>query len=442
MKLSELLLGLPEYRERPTDTTEVLGLSADTRDIQPGFIFVAVQGTSRDGHEMIELARKSGATFVIGDRDGFSLDLQVANSRIALEKLAALFYGEPSRNLMCFGVTGTNGKTSITYLLEHVLESVNAPTGVLGTIDHHLREHTWPSGLTTPDPVRLQQRLQEMKQDGARAVAMEVSSHALDQHRADGIHFDVAIFTNLTRDHLDYHGSMKKYFSSKERLFRELMADSAKFYKVAVVNTDDPWGRLFRLPMSCELFTYGQKDADFCFEIQKTDFSGTHFKLRTMFQNEMGFIPLCGVHNVYNAVAAIAALVARGISIPKSLQALRTFRGVPGRLQRIPNKNKLEIFVDYAHTPDALENTLQTLQRIRDESQSTGRVITIFGCGGDRDKGKRPLMAQIAEKILEHDHGDLGQSAHRRPGQHPARDQRGLFEERKILSRGRSTKSL
>lgn len=402
MKLSELLLCLPEYRDGQANTTEVLGLSADTREIQPGFVFVAVRGTTRDGHEMIEQARQKGAVFVVGDRAEAKLDLQVENSRVALEKMASLFYGEPSRNLMCFGVTGTNGKTSITYLLEHVLESVGAPTGVLGTIDHHLRDQKWATDMTTPGPVRLQQRLQEMKQAGARAVAMEVSSHALDQHRADGIHFDVSIFTNLTRDHLDYHGDMEKYFHSKERLFRELMATSEKFYKTAVINTDDKWGRLLRLPMSCELISYGQSNADFCFKIQRTDFSGTHFELKTAFQKEMAFIPLCGVHNVYNAVAAIAALLARGISIEKSLQALRTFRGVPGRLQRVPNKKGLEIFVDYAHTPDALENTLQTLKKIRDENQAKNRIITIFGCGGDRDKGKRPLMAQAAEK-----HSDL-----------------------------------
>lgn len=401
MKLSELLLCLPEYRLATADTTEVLGLSADTREIQAGFVFVAISGATKDGHELIAEARSRGAIFIIGDRPGAAVDLIVGSSRVALEKLAGAFYEEPSRDLMCFGVTGTNGKTSITYLLEHILESVHAPTGVLGTIDHHLGAKVWTTNLTTPDPVRLQHRLKEMKEAGARAVAMEVSSHALDQHRADGVHFDVGIFTNLTRDHLDYHGDMKKYFQSKERLFRQVMDSSSKLYKVAVINTDDKWGRLFRIPLSCELFTYGQKNADFCFHVLKTDFSGTQFELKTIFQKEVGFIPMCGLHNVYNAVAAIAAVMARGISIQKSLAALRKFPGVPGRLQKVPAQNKVEVFVDYAHTPDALENTLQTLHAIREQSKSRCRIITVFGCGGDRDKGKRPLMAQIAEKYSD-----------------------------------------
>jgi UDP-N-acetylmuramoyl-L-alanyl-D-glutamate--2,6-diaminopimelate ligase len=288
-------------------------------------------------------------------------------------------------------------------MLEAVLTKLRFPCGVLGTINHHLGDQVWPTEMTTPDPISLQKRLREMKDAGAKAVAMEVSSHALAQHRADGVQFNTAIFTNLTRDHLDYHKSMNDYFLAKQKLFTDLMWKSQKNPHFAVVNIDDDWGAKMRVASSASLWSYGQrKNADFRYEITKVDFSRTDFELKTPVGEYKAHIPMCGAHNVANAVAVIAAAATAGIPPKASIDALARFEGVPGRLQFVPNSKSLNVFVDYAHTPDAVESVLQALNQVRQQTNSHCQIWTVFGCGGDRDKGKRPLMAQKAIQGSDH----------------------------------------
>lgn len=371
-----------------------------------GSVFVAIRGTSRDGHQFLqEVCAKNPAAVVVEDvaavpKDFLGDVIAVVSTRAALMQLAAAYYGEPSRGLLCVGVTGTNGKTSTSLLLEKILTDAGLLTGVLGTIDHHLGNRKWEASLTTPDPMTLQGRLREFADLGARAVAFEVSSHALVQARADAIQFDAAIFTNLTRDHLDYHHTMDAYFAAKMRLFTELLERSNKKNVFAIVNTDDEWGKKVVPATRARLVTFGQSGQDFSFQVSKTDFSGTEFKLvlkaagRTM----RGFIPLVGIHNIYNAVGALAAAVSVGIPLDLVMASLERFAGVPGRLQRVLNDKGKNVFVDYAHTPDALEKVLGSLDAIRLAARTGGRIFTVFGCGGDRDTGKRPLMMKAALK--------------------------------------------
>ncbi|MBX3016740.1 MAG: UDP-N-acetylmuramoyl-L-alanyl-D-glutamate--2,6-diaminopimelate ligase [Bdellovibrionaceae bacterium] len=423
---------------------EVAHVTADSRDVKivdaihfgaptgaPGerggrSVFVAVRGTKVDGHDYLAQVLASGAAAAVVAEESRVQELVrsgklqispadppvvlVPDTRLALDVLARRLFYDPSHRLLCFGVTGTNGKTSSVYLLEHLLTFAKMPTGVLGTINHHLGEKVWESTHTTPDPVRLQSRLNEMKELGAQAIAMEVSSHALDQHRADGVQFNIVLFTNLTRDHLDYHQTEEAYFKAKERLFTELLWSSQKVPLFAVVNTDDAWGRRLRISGRAGLFTIGQnKDADFRFEVLAQDFAGQRFMLHTPLGDFEGELPLIGKHNLYNAVGAIAAVTAAGLSPDRSLLALKNFGGIPGRLQRVPDRLDRYIFVDYAHTPDALENVLRTLNEIRASlqkgagasSEHPPRILTLFGCGGDRDKGKRPQMAQIAARLSD-----------------------------------------
>lgn len=408
MKLPELLKILPEYQSSAPDV-EVLSLTHDARHVHLGAVFIAVPGTKVDGHQFLKDACEAGAVAVVVEKadlvpKSYTGFVQIVkSSRESIDRMAAQFYSNPSSELFVFGVTGTNGKTSVTYMLEYVLGQRRLPCGVLGTINHHLGDKVWPTDMTTPDPISLQKRLREMKEAGAKAVAMEVSSHALDQRRADGVHFNTVLFTNLTRDHLDYHPTMQDYFESKQRLFTDLMRHSSKNPRFAVVNTDDPWGARLRIASEAAICTYGQNSrADFRYQITNVDFSRTDFSLKTPTGEFQGSIPMCGAHNVANAVGVMAAAATAGVSTKNSLEILAQFPGVPGRLQYVPNSKSLNVFVDYAHSPDALESVLRALNQVRSEMKSHAKIWTIFGCGGDRDKGKRPLMAQKAIQASDH----------------------------------------
>ena len=409
MKLRDLLSVLPEYQAAVGDDPEIVSVVHDARQAQSGSLFVAIPGNKFDGHQFIPQAIQNGAVaLVVENTDhvpaGFSgLVVVVKSARHALDLLASKFYNEPSKDMFCLGVTGTNGKTSTTYMFEAVMNHLGFPCGVMGTINHHLRNQVWPSEVTTPDPVALQGRLREMREAGARAVAMEISSHALSQHRADGVQFNSVLFTNLTRDHLDYHSDMKDYFQAKQRLFTDLLWASKKIPLFAIVNTDDPWGAKLRVASKAAVWTFGQKqNCDFHFEIQKMDFTRTDFQITTPFGVFKSFVPLCGVHNLYNVAGVIAASASIGIPPSYSLDALTKFTGVPGRLQTVPNQRTLNVFVDYAHSPDALENVLRALNKVRQDLGSHSHIWTVFGCGGDRDKGKRPLMAQKASALSDY----------------------------------------
>lgn len=402
MKLSELF---PQFKN---SSLEISSVTQDTRQIKPGSLFVAIKGHKMDGHDYLDQAVQAGAVaLVVQDPSkvpsSFSVPIQVVqDSRLALDQIASQFYDHPSRKMFCFGVTGTNGKTSITYMLEWILDGMKIPCGVLGTINHHLGKKVWPSEMTTPDSVALQARLSEMKEAGAKAVAMEVSSHALDQRRADAVEFNTAIFTNLTRDHLDYHSKMEDYFASKQKLFTDLLWKTVKNPHFAIVNTDDEWGARMKVAGSAVLWSYGAKpEADFSYQVISVDFMRTDFLLKCPFGEFKSYIPMCGNHNVANAIAVIAAAASSGVPVDRALDILTQFPGVPGRLQMVPNDKALYVFVDYAHTPDALENVLLALNTVRKTSKSSSRIWTVFGCGGDRDKGKRPLMAKIAAKLSD-----------------------------------------
>ena len=326
--------------------------------------------------------------------------LQVQDVRSMASLMAARFYGFPSQKLKTIGVTGTNGKTSVTYLTEYLLNQSGIPTAVMGTIDHHLGQKKWPTDLTTPDPVSLQSRLRDFKNSSAEAVVMEVSSHALDQKRVEGVDFDVAVFTNLTRDHLDYHKTMKQYHEAKQRLFTDLMWKSQKSPTTAIINMDDSFGRRTKVSEKALVWTYGQSDCDFQFKVKNFDWMGTRFELKTLEENFVLQIPLLGVHNVYNTVAALAVTCALGVKLEHLIPSLQSFKGIPGRLQKVPVENK-QIFIDYAHTSDALEKVLQMLWDTRKSIQSKSKIWCVFGCGGDRDSGKRPLMAKAAERYSD-----------------------------------------
>lgn len=420
--LQDLISALPEAPlkvdlRNHTLSLPVSQICVDTRQVQPGALFVAIAGHKLDGHDYIQQAIDQGAVAVVyTDVNKLPADIsivtiQVAEARRALERLASFFYDEPSSHLYCIGVTGTNGKTSTTYMVEYLLDAVGVATGVIGTIDHHFQQQIWSGEMTTPDAVSLQKRLFEMKNLGAKAVAMEISSHALEQHRASSVQLDVGVFTNLTRDHLDYHQTMNEYFLAKQKLFSEVLASSSKLVKIAAVHTDSKWGRRLLMPAKLKVATFGKLDADFQYKITSVNFKFTQFELKTPYGVFNCKLPMIGAHNVQNAIGALIAALgyfevfgdyaAGAKQMGLMIEAMQNFRGVPGRLQMVPGEHPVNVFIDYAHTPDALQNVLRSLQEVRAKSGSGAKIICVFGCGGDRDKGKRPLMAKVAEKLAD-----------------------------------------
>ena len=387
---------------------EVSGLFQDARAVVPGSVFVAIRGQKFDGHNFISDAVKNGAAALVLENgaqvpatfSGFILE--VPDTRKALDILASRFYWDPGQELFCVGVTGTNGKTSITYLIESILNQAGHRTAVMGTVNHHLGSQVFSTEMTTPDPIALQKRLKEFKELGATAVALEVSSHALDQKRADSVPFNAVIYSNLSRDHLDYHSSMENYFQAKQRLFTDLMATSNKFPMFAIVNLSDSWGRKLKVNEKAEILTYGHRDADLRFEILEVNFSFTRFRLIAPWAKPEVKLPMCGTHNVLNALAAVGAGVAAGVKWELILKGLESFPGVPGRLQMVPNDKNRHVLIDYAHSPDALENVLKSLAQVRKARKDQSQIHVVFGCGGDRDKGKRPLMGHMALKYADH----------------------------------------
>lgn len=411
MKLQQLL-SIDSVTIEPILLTEVTGLYFDARHIpktdQQGSVFVAIKGTNTDGHKYIGDAIKAGAiALVVEDTNAVPKDYsgyvyEVPDTRQMLDLLAARFYDYPSQKLFCFGVTGTNGKTSITYLLEHILNAKNKTTGVIGTVNHRVGSRTWENQGTTPDPVTLQSRLNDFVFEGTVAAALEVTSHALDQRRADSVHFNTVIFTNLTHDHLDYHKDMKHYFESKQKLFTDLMWSSLKRPLFAVINIDDEYGRKLKLAEPVLGWTYGQNEADFQFKIIKMNFNETEFELKTPLEKMTVKVPLTGVHTIYNVVASLAAGLTSGVTLEQGIKALADFKGIPGRLQKVVHASEKTVFIDYAHTPDALENSLKSLLKVKSEAKLDSKIITVFGCGGDRDKTKRPIMAEIAARLSDY----------------------------------------
>jgi UDP-N-acetylmuramoyl-L-alanyl-D-glutamate--2,6-diaminopimelate ligase len=399
MKLSELIEHIHVRHVAGTLETEVTGVHCDSRSVKPGGVFCALKGAGRDGHEFIQAAIENGAVAILSERPNpaefLATWIQVGNGRAAMATAAANFEGRPSLRFPVVGVTGTNGKTTTAFLVHHVMKSILHRAGLLGTIYYSTGEALVEASHTTPESTEVQRLLREMAEADCRGMAMEVSSHGLDQHRVTGVAFDVGIFTNLTQDHLDYHLTMENYFAAKRLLFEQMDAETGK-KGTAIINLDDTYGeRLAKTRFErLRVMTYGRgSNADFRIGDLRSDFNGTQYQPRFQDRQFLVRIPLIGSFNVYNSVAAIAAGWAIGLNLREVVAKMADAPQVPGRLELVGGRQtNYRVFVDYAHTPDALTNVLSTLRAL-----DPNRIITVFGCGGDRDSTKRPLMAAAAE---------------------------------------------
>jgi UDP-N-acetylmuramoyl-L-alanyl-D-glutamate--2,6-diaminopimelate ligase len=374
----------------------VTGITDDSRAVTHGSVFVAVKGTTADGHDFVPEAIRRGASVVIVEnlRDAATPALTVTDARRAAAIAASAFYGEPGRSLRTIGVTGTNGKTTTVQMLRYLLNSASERAASIGTLGVLVGSEGQPfpggAGLTTPGPVEVQRVLRALVDAGVKTVAMEASSHALDQRRLDGVAFTAAVFTNLTRDHLDYHASMEAYFEAKAHLV-SLLAESGTM----IVNADDrAWDDL---PPLHSYVTYGlAADAGVRAMNVQTSLNGSRWTLDAGGRGEQVMLPLLGDFNVSNALAAAAAAIALGAEFSAITARLATMPQVTGRLERLSSAPV--VLRDYAHTPDALERALMAIRPFANR----GRVIVVFGCGGDRDPGKRPIMGGIAERLADH----------------------------------------
>ena len=427
MKFLQLLDGAEVLDER--GDPEITGLDYDSRRIKPGFAFIAMKGETTDGNRFIDKAIALGAVAVVSDsesgpfpeegkgpgtqatqpNEGKSPGTQevawarVAHGRRALGRLSANFYGRPAERLANTGVTGTNGKTTTTFLIESILNVPRKRTILIGTIEYHVLGRVIPAPHTTPESLELNQMFAQGLKDGATETVMEVSSHALEQQRVYGIPYDVAVFTNLTRDHLDYHKTMESYFESKRILFEGCGTFPPR---VAVINIDDEYGRQlvkFSKKQGSEVITYGLFEGDFHAANVDIGLRGTRFDLIMPEGKLPIWSPLIGRVNVYNIVAAAAAAWARGCSEDLITAGVAALKNVPGRFQPVIAGQPFTVVVDYAHTDDALKNLTALASefvsqgsRLPSTGKTNGRVITVFGCGGDRDKTKRPLMGEAA----------------------------------------------
>ncbi len=400
MKLSRLIEELGPVPVRGDTGVEVTGIALDSRRVSAGDLFVAVPGARHNGADFIFQARERGAVGVVVEEFTSAVNVNLAqvktdNPRRVLSLLANRFFNYPSADLKMIGVTGTNGKTTVSILGREVLETAGISTGLLGTIYYGIKERRLPSPLTTPAPPRLQELLAEMKRAEISHAILEVSSHAVCQERLAGIEFRTAIFTNLSREHLDFHRTLKEYRAAKLRFFQTLHQGSfSPEQKIAIVNLDDPLAEKILSDVSLPSLTYGfSPAADISASRVVPGRSGTRFQVRWRDELFPARISLPGRYNVANALAVIALGVSEGIDIGKILSTLEKSIGIPGRLERVKTARGFDLFIDYAHTPDGLKNVLKTLRELYRQ-----RLIVVFGCGGDRDPGKRPLMGQAADR--------------------------------------------
>ena len=385
---------------------EINHVRYDSRRVAPGDMYVAIPGTHTDGHRFIEMAIHNGAKVVVMENDAYLPDsyflhagvmkIVVANTRIALARVSANYYDHPAQHLSVVGVTGTNGKTTTATLLQAVLESDGSSAGLIGTIDYVIGKERLTATHTTPESLELNELLARMVDHGCSSVAMEVSSHALHQHRVDGIDFRVAVFTNLTQDHLDYHQTMEEYFLAKAILFRGLSSSSW-----AVVNLDDPYGRRFLGETKAKTLTYALTgNADLTTGNTSLSLQGTKVEIRHKGESTIIHSPLIGRFNVSNILAAFGAGIALGLEKKSVQSAIQSVARVNGRFEPILSTQGWTAVIDYAHTPDALQKTLTAIKDIFSEKDGK-KIITVFGCGGDRDRTKRPRMARIATELSD-----------------------------------------
>ena len=396
MRLRELLHGVEIIRQNVPESLEITGVSCDSREMEKDSIFVAIPGNRCDGGDYALEALKRGAAAVVCQGKppenlprGAPLIL-LPDARKALAHLACNWYGNPAKSLKLIGVTGTNGKTTTTYLIKHILEAMGEKTGLIGTVENRAGEERFPARRTTPNALEIQKILGKMVTNRCKFGVMEVSSHALLQDRTENIPFTVGVFTNLTEDHLDYHKTMEHYCDAKAKLFRHC--------RTAACNGDDAWRQRILAGSRCPVLLYGLgEEADLRGEDIRLFSRGVEFTVRENEKRIPVQVGVPGRFSVYNTLGAMAACRLLGISAETCAQALRTFPGVRGRMEVVPTPGKpYTLLIDYAHTPDALENVLQTARGF-----AQGRVIAVFGCGGDREKEKRPRMGQAVARLAD-----------------------------------------
>ncbi len=401
MKLKELLKALKSYEIQGSEDTEIFDIQYDSRAVEKGSLFVAVKGEKADGNVFVPQAIEKGAVAVVTDRSkdsGVRIQeyaatiIYVPNAREALAKISTAFFGEPASKLKLVGITGTNGKTTTSFLVESILREAGLNPGVIGTINYRYAGKVLPAPNTTPESLDLQRLLKDMVDRGVKSVVMEVSSHALSQDRVAGLIFDAGVFTNLTQDHLDYHGTMEAYFEAKARLFTDFIDEG----RAAVINMDDPKGEELSKRAVGRVMGYGKTGKGRGKEnIFPKDIRLGVDGIKGIFATPSGDVKinssLMGEFNLYNILAAVGAGVGLGLPVEAIEKGISDLKNVPGRLERVDAGQGFTILVDYAHTPDALERVLATVRELTDK-----RIITVFGCGGDRDKGKRPIMGRIA----------------------------------------------
>ena len=373
---------------------EVDSVTVDSREAHPGSLFVAMSGGQTDGHEFVGSALAKGASVAVSKVDvfeGISPALLVDDSVEACWRLSKRVYGDPSARLRMIGVTGTNGKTTVAWVLRQALEALGVRTAYMGTLGGYIGKSRVETGLTTPFPPEINGFLARCLDEGIEAVTMEVSSHALAQRRVDGVEFDVAVFTNLSQDHLDFHADFEEYFAAKQRLFFDLPSNKSV---IAVANADDEYGARL-LKKAARPLGLG-KNGDVELVAAEPALDSLRMRLRVSSTEYEIEAPLGSRFNVENAMAVFASLLALGYSAADCARALSAVKGAPGRFEAVQNDRGLKVIVDYAHTPDALEKVLNSAREL-----TTGRLICVFGCGGDRDKSKRPKMAAAASTIAD-----------------------------------------
>ena len=397
MKLEALLSSIQPIKVDGSLDREITSLCYDSRRAQKGSLFFALKGEKADGSAFIDQAVGAGAEAVVSETPELktrATNIVVANAREAMADIAAAYFQNPMRYLKIAGVTGTNGKTTTAFLIRHICEAALLRCGLLGTVHYQIGERILPAPRTTPESLDVHDLLWQMRSAGCKAAALEVSSHALVQARVRGVEFDSAIFTNLTQDHLDYHKTMDAYFEAKARLFTGLAGQSRKKGQ-AIVNTDDRYGSILakRCAGEIPIVTYGLgANADFRASNVRIDFNGTSYQLDANGRSYLVRLPLIGQFNVYNSLAAIAGAFAMGVDLRTAVLSLATAPAVPGRLEAVPAQRNFKVFVDYAHTDDALINVMKTCRELH-----PARLIVVFGCGGNRDKSKRPRMGAAVD---------------------------------------------
>jgi UDP-N-acetylmuramoyl-L-alanyl-D-glutamate--2,6-diaminopimelate ligase len=396
VKLRDLFQDLPGVRFSGNGGADILGLAYSSKEVRPGYLFAAIRGEKRDGYEFIEEARERGAAAILSDRPrplnwtGFWV--QTLDVREALALAAAAFYGHPSMKLKVVGITGTKGKTTLTYLLESILQKAGFQVGVIGTVNYRWPNMAQAAPRTTPEAPDLERMMSEMAKQGVTYCVIEASSHALDLKRVWGVHFDIAVFTNLSPEHLDYHASMEDYFEAKKKLF---FLNAKK--RTAVVNLDDPWGKRLIAELPLTTVSYGLEPA----AIVRADdvrLSETGIKAEVDYPGGQIRIcsPLLGKHNLSNILAAVATSLALNIPAPAIKEGISALKTVPGRLQKVETGLGFQVFIDYAHTEQAIRSLLETIRNLKPH-----RILLVFGAGGDRDKGKRPRMGEAAASLAD-----------------------------------------